>query len=166
MRQHRFDFLRRQARQQGVEEHDALVGAEAGEVGVAVRAALGAVHHEQALGGEADALHQAFDARFQAVVGQRREFVEQRRDHGRVQHHHQQLEAAPDHPRIQPPQLAGLVHQRQDDPDQRQADGGAEQHALDHVGHPQADRHLVEAEALLQHELAGSSRTAGRAAAL
>ena len=40
MRQHGFDFLGREFFQQGVEEHDALGTAEAGEVGVAVRRAL------------------------------------------------------------------------------------------------------------------------------
>ena len=52
MRQHRLDLVAAQAFQQRVEEHDAFGLAEAGEVGVAVRAALRAVHHEQAAGGE------------------------------------------------------------------------------------------------------------------
>ena len=53
VRQHRLDLAGRQPGEQGVEEDDALGRAEAGEVGVGVRRAAAAVHHEQALGGEA-----------------------------------------------------------------------------------------------------------------
>ena len=47
--QNGLDLFRRQAREQGIEEHDPLGGAESGKIGIAVRAALGAIHHEQAL---------------------------------------------------------------------------------------------------------------------
>jgi hypothetical protein len=82
------------------------------------------------------------------------EFVEQRRDEGGIDHHHQQLEAAQHDPGIEPPQCAGLFHQRQHHPQQRQADHGAQQGLLDHVAEEQATRHLVEAEACFQPELA------------
>jgi hypothetical protein len=55
--------------QQGVEEHHPLGRAQAGEVGVGVRRALAAVHHEQALGGKAAALHQRLHALLQRFVG-------------------------------------------------------------------------------------------------
>jgi hypothetical protein len=66
VRQHGVDLAGRQLGQQRVEEHHALGRAEAGEVGIGVRAALAAVHHEQALGREAAALHQRRDARLAA----------------------------------------------------------------------------------------------------
>ena len=42
-----FDFLRGEAREQRIEEHDALGRSEAGEIGVAVRRAPRAIDHEQ-----------------------------------------------------------------------------------------------------------------------
>ena len=154
VRQHGLDLLRLETRQQGVEEHDALGAAEAREIGVAVGAALAAVHHEQAARREADARHQALDALLEAGVFERGELVEHRRDHARVDRNHEQLEPAPHQPGIEPPQVARLVHQGEHHPQQRQADDGADDRALDEVGEPQAGRHLVEAEALFQHELA------------
>jgi hypothetical protein len=146
-------FLWRQARQQGVEEHDALGRAEAGKVGIAMRAALRAIHHEQALGSKADAAHQTFNALAQAVIGERRELVEERCNDRGEEHQHQQLESAPYQPGIQPPEIAGLFHQHQDDPDQRQADRSAQQGGLDKIGDEKPGRHLVEAETLLHYEL-------------
>ena len=81
MRQHRFDFRRLDARQQRVEEYDALVAADAGEVGVAVRRAQRSVHHEHAAARrESAALEQRLDPLLERLVGERRESVEQRRD--------------------------------------------------------------------------------------
>jgi hypothetical protein len=62
MCQHRLDLVARQALQQRIEEDNALGRAEAGEIRIAVGAALAAVHHEQALAGKAAALHQGLDA--------------------------------------------------------------------------------------------------------
>ena len=59
VREHRLHLLGLQPGEQGVEEDDPARRAEAGEIGVAVRRAAAAVHHEQALGGEAGARHQA-----------------------------------------------------------------------------------------------------------
>ncbi len=152
MRQHGLDFFRRQLFQQGVEEHDALGAAEAGEIGVAVRRALGAVHHEEARGGEAAAREQGFDAGFQRSVFERREFVEQRRDHRRVEEQHQQVGAEPEQPDVQPPLLAHDVHQPQHGEQQRPADQHGERGALGQVGEPQRPGQLVEAEAGLDAE--------------
>ena len=52
--------------QQRVEEHHALGGTEAGEVGVGVRRALAAVHHEQTLGRKAAARISACTRAFSA----------------------------------------------------------------------------------------------------
>jgi hypothetical protein len=60
--QHGLHFGGGQLVEQGVEEDDALGGAKAGEVGIAMGRALRAVHHEQARQAEAAAGHQAFDA--------------------------------------------------------------------------------------------------------
>ena len=91
--EHRLDLVGVELVEQGVEEHDALGGAQPGEVRVAVRRAARAVHHEQALGAEAAAREQGLDARLQRSIGERGEFVEQRRDEGRPDHHREQVEA-------------------------------------------------------------------------
>jgi hypothetical protein len=64
MRQHGFDFIRRQTVEQGVEKDNALVVAEAGEVGVAVAGTLRAIHHEQPARAETATGKQGFDALF------------------------------------------------------------------------------------------------------
>ena len=68
VRQHRLDLIGIQTVQQGVEKDDALVLAQAGEIGIAVTGAAGAVHDEYAAAGEATALKQAGDACPQRVV--------------------------------------------------------------------------------------------------
>ena len=112
----------REAREQRVEEHDALGRAEAGEVGVAVARAPGAVHHVQAAGAEAAAREQRLDARRERSVGERAELVEQRRDEGRVDEQHQQVEARPGEPDPEPPQLAHARHQPEHQRQQRDAE--------------------------------------------
>ena len=152
--QHRLDLGRLQLGQQGVEEDDPLAGAEAGEVGVAVGRALRAVHHEEARQAEAAAGQQGLDAGLQGAVGQGLELVEQRRDEGGVDQHHQQVEAQPEGPHVGPPQPAHRLHQPQHEGDQRQPDDGRQHHALHRIGHEQARREAVEAEARLQPEAA------------
>ena len=62
MRQDCFDFIKVQIPEQSIEKHDALGFAKATEVSVAMRAALGAIHHEQAAGVKPAFLQQRFNA--------------------------------------------------------------------------------------------------------
>ncbi len=152
VRQHGLDLGWGELLQQGVEEHHALGGAKAGEVGIGVRAAAAAVHHEQALGGKAAAGHELRHAFGQRFILQRLKLVEQGRDDRGVDHQHQQAEAHPQRPRPQPPQAAGGLHQPQHQRRQRHADDKADQRGLEQIAQPQPQRHLVEAEALFDHE--------------
>jgi len=68
VRQHRLDLRVGETLEQRVEEHDALVPADAGEVGVAVARAPRVVHDEYPLGGEAAARQQRFDASPERLV--------------------------------------------------------------------------------------------------
>ena len=152
MRQHGLDLAARQLAQQRVEKHHALGGPEAGEVGIRVGRALAAIHHEQAFRREPAALHQRLHARLQRFVGERFELVEQRRDHGRVEHEDQQVGAHPRGPCPQPPQAAGGAHDPQHQCGDRQADQRADEHALQRVGDVEPPGHAVEAEALFDAE--------------
>jgi len=87
-----------------------------------MRRATAAVHHEQALGGEAAALHQRLHAQLQRLVGKRLELVEQRRDDGRVEHHQREVERRPHAPGPDPPQTARRPHQPEHQRQQRQPD--------------------------------------------
>ena len=149
VRQHGLDLAGRQARQQRVVEDHALGRAQAGEVGVGMGRAPAAVHHEQALGAKAAARHQRTHALGKRRIGQRRELVEERGDHGRVEHQHQQLETRPRQPGPKPPPGAGRTHQPQHEGSQRQADRGTEQRALGGVEEVELPGHAIEAEALL-----------------
>ena len=62
VREHGFDFGSLQPLDQRIEEHDALVATDAGEVGVAVHGASRAVHHEHAFRGESAACEQGLGA--------------------------------------------------------------------------------------------------------
>ena len=146
--EHGFHFIRRQALQQRVEEDHTLGRAEAGEVRIRMRRALAAVHHEQALGAKAAAGHERAHALGQRCIGQRREFVEQRRDHGRVEQQHQQLKSSPGQPCPPPPPRSGRAHDPQHQRRQRQADGRADQRALGGIEQVQLPRHAVEAKTL------------------
>ena len=111
MRQHRVHFARVQLLEQGVIEHHAFGCTKAGEVGVGVGAAFTAVHHKQAFGVEAAALHQRSDPLHQFGVLQRLKAVEPGCDEGRVNHHGQKVEGHPGRPNPQPPQRPGRAHQ-------------------------------------------------------
>ncbi|MNK91553.1 hypothetical protein D3C87_1116520 [compost metagenome] len=119
-----------------------------------MRAALAAIHHEQALAGEAALAQQRLDALAQALVGQRFELVEERGDEGGHDHLEQQAEGHPQQPGPDPPVGAGALHQPQHGQQQRQAQHAGNQRHLGEVEQPQAEGHLVEAEALLDAELA------------
>ena len=121
MRQHRVYFARAKLLKQCVVKHHSLGRAKASEVSVCVSRSLAAVHHKQALGSKAAALHQCCHSGFQFFVVQRFELVEQRGNHGRVQHQYQQVKTHPRAPRPQPPKAAGAAHQPQNQRDNWQA---------------------------------------------
>ena len=114
---------------------------------------LRSVHHEEATDGEAAAFEQAFNARLERRVVERRKFVEQRRDPGRVDEQHQQVERAPEQPDVEPPEASHLRHQPEHGEQQRRADDDAERGLLDEVDDKQLDRHAVEAVLRFDHEL-------------
>jgi hypothetical protein len=62
--------------------------------------ALGAVHHVQAARAEAAALEQRFDASGEARVFELGEAVEQRRNEGRKEQQHEQIERHPGEPYV------------------------------------------------------------------
>ena len=153
VRQHGLHLVDLQPGQQGVEEDDAPALAEAGEVGVAMGRAAAAVHHEQAAGTELAARQQRQDAFLDRSVGQRLEAVEERGNDGGKEQQHHHVEADPEGPGPQPPALAGVLHQRDEGRQQRQAQQGANEQRLQVVGHEERRRHAVEAEAGFQPEM-------------
>ena len=150
--QHGVHLRRAELLEQGVVKHHALGCAETGEVGIGMRRALAAVHHIKSLGGKAAALHQSRNPGFQAVVFKRFELVEDRCDHRRVQHQHQQVKTHPCCPCPQPPERAGAVHQPQNKRHDRQPDHHADQRRLEQIGQPKLQAHFVEAKALFNAE--------------
>ena len=112
--------------------------------------AAAAVHHKQALGGKAAALHERRHTGAQGLVVQRLELVEQRRNHGGVEHQHQEVKAHPHGPGPQPPQRAGRAHQPHDERSNGQPNDRGQQQAFDQVGGPQARGDFVKAKALFQ----------------
>ncbi len=138
MGQHRLDLRLAQPLEQGVEEHDALVAADTGEVGVAVGRTARVVDHEHALGGEAAAAQQRLDARPERLVGERREAVEERRDERRPRPGHEQHDREPQQPGPQPPPGSGALHQQQRREQQRAAEQHRQHQALAEIGEEQS----------------------------
>ena len=95
VRQHRLDLVRCKPLEQRVEEDDAPGAPEAREERVAVARAARAVHHEEPAAREAAAAEQRLDRLARGAFGQRRELVEQRRDHGGVEREQRNWNAGP-----------------------------------------------------------------------
>src|ERR1700730_17008104 len=110
VRQHRLDFGVSETLEQRVEEHDALVPADAGEVGVAVARAARVVDDEYPLGGEATARQQRFDTLPERLVLKRREAVEERCDECRPGPGHEEHDGEPQAPRPYPPPAGAPFH--------------------------------------------------------
>src|SRR5258706_15564065 len=101
-REGRLDLGGREPLDERVEEDNALVGAESGEVRVAVARAPRAVHDEEPLGVEAAALDEGLDATAQVAFLERREAVEERGGPARKPQDEPEGEADPREPRVQP----------------------------------------------------------------
>ena len=69
--EHGFDLERTQLLEQGIEEHDALVAADAGEVGIAVGRPARAIDDEDAARAEAATLQKRLDAAFERGILER-----------------------------------------------------------------------------------------------
>ncbi len=152
--EHGLHLARREAREQRVEEYDSLRGAEAREIGVAVRRALRAVHHVEAVRAEAAAREQRLDSILERRVRERREPVEEGRDERRVDHQDGEVERHPGDPHVQPPMLAHRLHQPQHEQDERHPERKTERGLARQIGDEQRRRHAVEAEPRLDHERA------------
>ena len=113
-----------------------------------MRRAFGAINHEYALGLEAAALQQGVDALLQMFIIERGEFIEQGRDEYRVSPHHQQGKSRPYRPGVEPPVIAGLVHQPQNDCNQRYADHQHQCTGFDQIHQPGFESGFIEAKAL------------------
>ena len=116
--------------------------------------ALRPVHHEQSFGREVAAGEQSFHPFADSGIGQRLELVEEWRDQRRIERQHQQLERYPRRPRVKPPQGTGAGHEPEHQREQRNAQHSGDQGAFRKIEQPQAQRHPVEAEALLDDERA------------
>ena len=153
VRQHRLDLVLVQARDERVEEHDALGLAEAGEVGVAVGAAARAIHHEQPAGLEAAFGEQLLDAALERAFLHGRELVEQRRDERRIDRPCMStLNADPHQPHVEPPVVAHPPISQSTASTSGKPRAHGDRGVLGQIGEPHAAGHLVEAEACLDVE--------------
>src|SRR2546421_1074091 len=121
VRQHRLDFRVSETLEQRIEEHDALVAADAGEIGVAVARAARVVHDEYPPGREAAACEQRFDALAQRLILERREAVEERGEEYRPGPGHEEHDREAQGPGPYPPAAAGALHEHQRRDQQRTA---------------------------------------------
>ena len=76
VREHGFDFRRRYLGKKRIEKYNALGFAKAGEKGVCMTRAAGAVHDHDPLQFETAAVKQVINALLQLRIVERREFVE------------------------------------------------------------------------------------------
>ena len=115
-------------------------------------AAAAAVHHVQPPRGKTAALHQGGYALNNLGVFQWLKAVEQRCNPCRIDHHHQQAKSYPYRPGPQPPGLACLLHEPQDERGQRQAEQGGKHCIFEQIGQPQRRGAGIEAKTCFQPE--------------
>ena len=149
------DELRNRVRpDQGVEERDAPVPAEADEEGVALGAAPGAVHDEDVFQRKSDRAGVAQDGRAQLARLERRERVEERQDDARRQELNADHEGNRQRPAAQPGPRPGMLEERQNAGQKRRSDQDGEDQGFEPVRQKDPQPRAVEPEALLDHEYA------------
>lgn len=122
------------------------------EVRIAVRAALAAVDDVELVQRKLQLLGQVLHSLLQLAGLQRRELVEQREDGDRVDGNHEHLESGAEQPQVEEELVARLLDDGQErGQDWRREDEG-QQVRLEHVGHEELGRLLVEAELFLEDE--------------
>ncbi len=154
VREHRLQLPGRERRDQRIEEHDALVAPEPGEVGVAVRAAARAVHDVDAARLESAAARERLDGVAQRARLEFAEAIEERRDEARPRPADEDRERGPGAECVQPPGGTGACHEPQQQRDEREQEQCADREALERVRREQRRRRAVEAKAPLDTERA------------
>ena len=92
------------------------------------------------------------DALGEALILERSEAVEKRRDKGREDQEHEDIESHPCNPHVEPPELAHRLHEPHHEKQKRDAEGGRQDCLLDEIRDKEPRRHAVEAKARLEHE--------------
>ena len=123
---HEDDLRRGGSGNGGVQDHDALGGAKAGDVSVDGSGFLAGVHPEHALGRNVDgsALGQFFEAGGERRIFllERLEFVEERIDHEGLKKVNQQQNGQRNQPKVKPPAARGFADDGIEKPNQNDAE--------------------------------------------
>src|SRR5262245_6955004 len=91
MREYGFQFRFGQLRHQCIEENDFPEPSEPDEERIRMTRSFAAVHDLDVSGAKASSLRKAEEPFAQSAIGQRREFVEQRKNQHRREHGHEKL---------------------------------------------------------------------------
>lgn len=136
-----------------VEQDNLFLPGQAGEIGVRVGGALGAVDDLELAERELQTGGQSFDAVLQRAGLERRELVEDRDDDDGVDGDGEELHAEREGPKVEEELVAGLLDDLEEGCTDWDTECQSEGLRFEHVGHPEAKRLLVEAEGLLEDEM-------------
>ena len=149
------DFLLRALLEQCVEDDDLLLAnpRQAGEVGVAVSAALAAIDDLQFGEGEVELRGKCLNGVLELARLERLELVEQWYDKDWIDGHAEDLYSQHKDPEVVEEVLAGLPDDGEESATNGDTEGQAKSLTLDHICNPGVDCHLVEAILLLEDKV-------------
>lgn len=150
MAQHGHHLLRLTLLDQSVVDDNVLLPGQAIEVRIAMRAPLAPINNIKLLEREFQPFSQPLHPSLQRSLLQRRQLVEQRQDEDRVDRDREDLNANPEQPEVIEEPVPGLLHDLEEDTENGCPQRDHQSLALQHVGDPQSECLLVEAELLLQ----------------
>ena len=153
VREDGFDFFDLGLLDQRVVDYYRLFPGQAGEVGVAVRAAFAAVDDEEFGEGKLEAGGERFDLVFEVAGREGREFVEEWDDEDGVDGYGGELDDEREGPEVEEELVAGLLDDFEEGGTQGDSKGQGEAEGFDLVGEEEGEGLFVEAELLLKHKV-------------
>lgn len=138
---------------QSIVEDDVLLPRQTIEVGIAVSTALAAVNDMQLLEREVKSLGKLLDTSLERTRFERRELVEQRQDHNRVNGDGEHLNEHAEEPQIVEERVAGFLDDLENSANDGCSQNNSQELTLEHIRDPELERLLVEPEFFLQDKM-------------
>lgn len=129
-----------------------LLPRQAIEVGVAVSTPLAAIDDVQFLERELQFLCQVLNSSLECTGFERRELVEQGKNHNGVDRNSENLNEDTEEPEVVEERVAGLLDNLEHSADDRTTQNNTQELTLKHIRHPKLDCLLVETKFLLEDE--------------
>jgi len=150
--QHGNNLLRLALLKQGIVDDNVLLPRQTIEVSVAMGTALAAINDVQLRERKLQFFSQVLDTSLNITRLQRRELVEQRQNHNRINGNRKDLDEDAEHPQVVEERVASLLNDLEHSADNGSSKHNSEYLTLEHVRHPELECLLVETELLFEHK--------------